>query len=41
LIAAVVGLAMAVPLYLVGSMLTEKFELVHTAQAPEPIKMPV
>ena len=31
LIAAVVGLAMSVPLYLVGSMLTEKFELLAAA----------
>jgi Flp pilus assembly pilin Flp len=31
IIAAVVGLAMAVPLYLVGGMLTEKLELVASA----------
>jgi Flp pilus assembly pilin Flp len=30
-IAAVVGLAMALPLYLAGSMITEKFELVAAA----------
>ena len=31
LIAAVVGLMMALPLYLVGNMLTEKFELIAAA----------
>ena len=31
LIAAVVGLAMSVPLYLVGNMVTEKFELIAAA----------
>lgn len=31
LIAAVVGLMMALPLYLVGNMLTEKFELIASA----------
>jgi Flp pilus assembly pilin Flp len=31
LIAAVVGLMMALPLYLVGNMITEKFELVAAA----------
>jgi Flp pilus assembly pilin Flp len=31
LIAGVVGLAMAIPLYLVGSMLTEKFERIASA----------
>jgi Flp pilus assembly pilin Flp len=31
LIAALVGLAMSVPLYLAGSMLNEKFELLATA----------
>lgn len=31
LIAAVVGLMMALPLYLVGNMLTQKFELIAAA----------
>jgi len=31
IIAAAVGLAMAVPLYVVGGMLTEKFERLETA----------
>jgi Flp pilus assembly pilin Flp len=31
IIAAAVGLAMALPLYLVGGMLTEKFELIASA----------
>jgi Flp pilus assembly pilin Flp len=31
LIAGVVGLAMAIPLYLAGSMLTEEFERIATA----------